>query len=54
MATEELEANLENAKQAIPDVSVGHEGLRGNIINFMEKRWNGTFALIGKSLSKKL
>lgn len=53
MATEELEANLENAKQAILDVSIGHQGLRDNIINFMEKRWNGTFALIGKSLSKK-
>lgn len=53
MAIDELEANLENAKQAILNASKGHEGLRHNIINFMEKRWNGTFALIGKSLSKK-
>lgn len=53
MATEELKANLENAKQAIHDVSIEHHGLRGNIINFMEKRWKRTFALIGKSLLKK-
>ncbi len=32
---------------------VGADGLGQNLINFMEHRWNGTFASIGQFLSKK-
>ena len=53
MAADELETNLDAAKEAVSDSGAGHGGLKDKLINFMEKRWNGTFALIGKSLSKK-
>ena len=41
------------AKDVIAESKIGAAGLKDEIINFMEKRWNGTFALIGKALSKK-
>lgn len=53
MATGQLEKRKEAARNAIAESKTGAQELRDAIINLMEKRWNGTFALIGKSLSKK-
>ena len=53
MAVRELNHDLEPAKQAIADSKIGSPQLKQQLINFMKKRWNGTFALIGKVLSKK-
>jgi serine/threonine-protein kinase HipA len=53
MAADQLEKRKEAAKDAIAESRTGAAGLKDEIINFMEKRWNGTFALIGKALSKK-
>ncbi len=53
MAVDELAANIDAAKEAVHVSSAGSAALKNQLINFMEKRWNGTFALIGKSLSKK-
>ena len=53
MAADELEGNIDAAKEAVHVSSAGSAALKDQLINFMEKRWNGTFALIGKSLSKK-
>jgi serine/threonine-protein kinase HipA len=48
MVVEQLERNLEAAKHAFGDSQMGNQ-----LIKQMEKRWNGTFALIGQALSKK-
>ncbi len=48
MAALHLEKHLEAAKQAISESTVAKAALKKQIINLMEKRWNGTFALIGK------
>ena len=53
MAAAQLEKRKEAAKDTIAESKIGTASLRDEIINFMEKRWNGTFALIGKALSKK-
>ncbi|MDH5669718.1 MAG: HipA domain-containing protein [Nitrospira sp.] len=53
MAAKQLERRKEAAKDAITESKTGTVELRDAIIDFMEKRWNGTFALIGKALSKK-
>ncbi|TKB65667.1 MAG: HipA domain-containing protein, partial [Nitrospira sp.] len=53
MAAGQLERRREAARDAIAESKTGAAELRDAIINLMEKRWNGTFALIGKSLSKK-
>ena len=53
MATGHLEKRKEAAQDAIADSKTGAAALRDAIINLMGKRWNGTFALIGKALSKK-
>ena len=53
MAVEGIEKNFESAKQAISDSKFGSVTLKNNLISLMEKRWNGTFALIGKILLKK-
>lgn len=53
MATGQLEKRKEAVRNAIAESKTGAQELRDAIINLMEKRWNGTFALIGKSLSKK-
>ncbi|HCR85682.1 MAG TPA: hypothetical protein DIV86_03285 [Alphaproteobacteria bacterium] len=50
MAIEEIKGNLTSAKEAILKDKHGSEKLKKQIINFMEKRWNGTFSLIGKKL----
>ncbi len=53
MAVDGLHKNLNLAKQAIADAEFGSEKLRNNLIKLLEKRWNGTFALIGKTLSAR-
>ena len=53
MARDELVANIDAAKEAVYTADTGSNALKDKLINFVEKRWNGTFALIGKSLSKK-
>lgn len=53
MMIKQLEKNLDAAKQVIVDADTGTDDLKNKLINMLEKRWNGTFALIGKVLSKK-
>lgn len=53
MAIEELEKRLENAKHAIDLETTVHISLRNRVMQFMEKRWTGTFSLIGRQLLKK-
>lgn len=53
MAVEVLEKNIEAARDAIIDAKLGSNGLKDNLIKLIGKRWNGTFASIGKVLSKK-
>ncbi len=53
MAVDGLHKNLNVAKQAISDAEFGSDDLKNNLIKLMEKRWNGTFALIGKTLSAR-
>ena len=53
MAAGHLEKRREAARNAIAESTTGTPELRDAIITFMEKRWNGTFALIGHALSKK-
>lgn len=48
-----LEKNLEAAKDAIANAKFGNPDIKNNLIELIGKRWNGTFALIGKALSKK-
>ncbi|MEN8236538.1 MAG: HipA domain-containing protein [Pseudomonadota bacterium] len=53
MAVEKLQRNLEDAKHAILKAPIGSPLLKKKLVTMMEKRWNGTFALIGQDLSKK-
>lgn len=53
MAVDGLIKNLDMAKQAISNAEFGSDNLKNNLIKLMEKRWNGTFALIGKTLSAR-
>lgn len=53
MAIEGLAKNLDSSKHAISVAEFGEDILKNNLIQMMEKRWNGTFALIGNTLSKK-
>jgi serine/threonine-protein kinase HipA len=53
MMVKQLEKNLDAAKQIIVDADAGTDNLKKMIVDMLEKRWNGTFALIGKVLSKK-
>lgn len=53
MAAQGLEKNIEAAKDAIQDAPLGGADFKDNLIKLIGKRWNGTFALIGKALSKK-
>ena len=52
-ATEALGKQLPNALTAIERSSIGSLELRKQLIEKMEKRWNGSFALIGLRLLKK-
>lgn len=53
MALRELEKNLEAAKEAITTGEVGSTGFKDELIQLMDKRWKGTYALVGQTLSKK-
>ena len=53
LAIKDLEGGLEKTKDAVNEADAGSAALRDAIINIMEKRWNGTFALIGNLLSKR-
>jgi serine/threonine-protein kinase HipA len=53
MMVKQLEKNLGAAKQVIVDAGIGTDDLKNKLVDMLEKRWNGTFALIGKALSKK-
>jgi len=52
-AVEDLGKRLEAAKQAVAWADAAPKGLREKFVQNMERRWNGTFALIGNFLSKK-
>jgi serine/threonine-protein kinase HipA len=50
-----LDTKRKAAEEAVRKAAaqIGAAALGDNLIEFMEKRWNGTFALTGKLLSKK-
>lgn len=49
----QFEKNKEAAKQMMFEASIGSLSLKNTLIKMMDKRWNGTFALIGKHLLQK-
>jgi serine/threonine-protein kinase HipA len=53
MLMKQLNRNREKAKESIFSAKVGNALLKDQLINQMDARWNGTFTLIGKLLSKK-
>ncbi|HSA87695.1 MAG TPA: HipA domain-containing protein [Nitrospira sp.] len=53
MAAGQLERRLQAAREAMVKSKIGSNSLKDELLSHMEKRWNGTFALIGKALSKK-
>ncbi len=53
MAADQLEKRRHAAREALMKGRIGSPSLKDEILTHMEKRWNGTFALIGKTLSKK-
>ncbi|OGT51092.1 MAG: hypothetical protein A3E84_04560 [Gammaproteobacteria bacterium RIFCSPHIGHO2_12_FULL_42_13] len=53
MAIDELYERLEATKEVILSANEVHLSLRDRISQFLERRWKGTFNLIGKQLSKK-
>lgn len=53
MATDGLAKHIEAAKQAISEARLGTPEMKDQLISMIGKRWNGTFALIGKHLSKR-
>lgn len=53
MAAGQLERRMQAARGAIGKSKIGSKSLKDELLSHMEKRWNGTFALIGKALSKK-
>ena len=54
MLIQKLQKNMPAAKQAITEAPIGSSAFKNQLIKLMETRWNGTFALIGQSLLKKL
>ena len=53
MAAGQLERRRPAAREAMAKSKIGSQSLKDDIITHMDTRWNGTFALIGKALSKK-
>ena len=53
LAFEEIQKNLQKAKDIVAENDVGDNTIKDKLINTMDKRWNGTFASIGTLLSKK-
>lgn len=54
LAVDELHQKLADAMARVEQVGQDFPNFSKKLIAYMEKRWNGTFALIGKLLSKKL
>jgi serine/threonine-protein kinase HipA len=52
-AIEALKKNLPNALMTLENAQIGSLLLRTKLQGMIEKRWNGSFELIGKRLSKK-
>lgn len=50
MAFDQLGKHFEKAKAAVSGAKIGDGIIKDKIIEQMEKRWNGTFSLIGKKL----
>jgi serine/threonine-protein kinase HipA len=53
MITKDLHRHLDAGKEAMAKAPFGSNLLKNKLIENLEKRWNGTFALIGKALSTK-
>lgn len=53
LVVNDLAKKIEAAKDAVNEASLKQNAMKTKIIKFMEKRWNGTFSLIGQQLSKK-
>lgn len=53
IAVRDIQNRLDNAKAVIEKSDVGHKQLKDEMIKLVEKRWNGTFSLIGPLLSKR-
>ena len=53
MAVSDIGKNIEAAKDAVAEARTGSGVLKDGIVNLVEKRWNGTFASIGRTLSGK-
>ena len=54
MAIDQLDQKRNHAIQKILESKIGSSSLKDKLIDWIEKRWNGTYALIGKKLSRKL
>lgn len=53
MAVDKMAENLPYAKEAIFNAELGTQAFKDELFKLLEKRWNGTFALIGQVLLKK-
>lgn len=53
LALKDLGGRLDTAKITVEASAIGTKAMRDGIIDLMEKRWNGTFNLIGQLLSKR-
>ncbi|MGB0935023.1 MAG: type II toxin-antitoxin system HipA family toxin [Alphaproteobacteria bacterium] len=53
MAIEQLSGQISEAKDKISDAEIGTKSIKNQLINNLEKRWNGTFISIGQYLSQK-
>lgn len=53
LAITDIEKRLPLALEEVSQSSVGHRGLRNQLCQLMEKRWNGSFKSIGPLLSKR-
>jgi len=53
MAVEEIERHLPAAKEAIQTCCLQQPLMKSKIVDFMEKRWKGSFSLMGRLLSKR-
>jgi serine/threonine-protein kinase HipA len=53
-AVHDLGLHLDAAEQAVSDASHGTKRQKKDLIQFMRKRWNGTFNSIGNSIGKSI
>jgi serine/threonine-protein kinase HipA len=52
-AVDDLEKRIPHAQTAIERSPVGSEAMKKRLLEILESRWNGSFALIGSVLSKR-